>query len=242
MSPSIRTAILEVTHTLVVKVVARGSRGGARSSLDAPVTTITAPVISSPQPTRPRRITFVDNLPQWLSISSKRVESVALDECNSSPSIVEDLEEEGEGPRLLRSASCTELPRSRSGLFRRGSSESSEGEVETAMPALGLVDNYASAAQTEQSVEQTVLASYDPSRLGHFLNPPNVKKKGWKRNSTDGLERGRVSFLSDCEIKVEVPFVIGGFPNTLYDGARRSVDTLPLYVGGSDGEEAVEPQ
>lgn len=171
--------------------MARGSgyRGGSKSSIEAPVqeTALT---------TRPRRNTLIESLPQWFNISSKKVESESLDECDLSPTPVED--EQLGVPRMLRSVSCINLPRSRSGLFRRASEETPD----TPQP-------------------DTVLANYDPTQLGHYLN-------------SKGVNRGRVGFLSDCEIKVEIPFVIGGFPNTLYEVGRRSVDTLPVYVGGSN--------
>jgi hypothetical protein len=151
----------------------------------------------------------MESLPNWISISAKRVESEALEEGDFSPTDIEDPDK----PRLLRSVSCIDLPRSHSGLFQRRTSESSlDGRLTDGR----LTDD-------EMTPPQTV--SYNPSQFGHFLSPSGKK----------GVERGRVGWLSDCEIKVEVPFVIGGFPN--YEGGRRSVDTLPVYVGGKKEED-----
>lgn len=194
ISPSIRTAILEVSHFLVIKVVAMGMK---------------------PQNEAPVQEKRRSKLFPWLQRTRSLSEGL---ETASVLSSVESIRLSSSEPEIRRSKSVEIIRPSIPSDQRRKSMSDIN-----AVPVLKALNRHSMAPTANSSNRLSIAPSSNshasnrhslaPSvtSLGHFLTLPETEP-----SNTKSVVKKRVSaFLSDTCIKIEVPFVIGGFDSVL---------------------------
>ncbi|KAJ3387021.1 hypothetical protein HDU92_002166 [Lobulomyces angularis] len=255
-SPSIKTAILEVFHILVIKVKIKSnlpSNDVYNCGLDE---------TCNQKKIKKKRFSYFSSSNQNLSKFSDKssINSSHGEGSQRSSSIVE--------LQKYRANSNQHLKRSKSLNFIIGNNTNSIVEFSsfsnlkrrhslpiTKVNSLRSELNILSDAnfQPENLILPRIslfeVSSINPSvitnssnRHSHFITSSNVdvnsstsgshEKNSNKRNSTTIMANSNFKKLLKIErtVKLELPVIIGGFPHVLMDvQRRRSIDTLPLY-------------